>query len=185
VFPFSEERCLACNPVETYENILDNFCRADFGEYCNRLIYIMNRWIFCMPLIYVVFPGYRCLSRECDGTTYAWKLCYIYPHVVGKDFINKFMTKELLLKMRSDDDDDDSNNNYRAQAVSCRLPTVMARVRSQVSSCGICGDQCGTGAGFLRILRFPLPVLIPPTAPYSVFILWSTRYSPDTDRIIN
>jgi hypothetical protein len=40
---------------------------------------------------------------------------------VGKDFINKFMTKELLLKMHSDDDDDDddyddndSNNNYRA-----------------------------------------------------------------------
>jgi hypothetical protein len=32
LFFFSEERCLACNPVETYENILDNFCRADFGE---------------------------------------------------------------------------------------------------------------------------------------------------------
>lgn len=29
--PNSEERCLACNPVETYENILDNFCRADFA----------------------------------------------------------------------------------------------------------------------------------------------------------
>jgi hypothetical protein len=32
-------------------------------------------------------------------------------------------------------------------------------------SCGICGGQSGTGAGFLRVLRFPLPILIPPTAP--------------------
>jgi hypothetical protein len=27
--------------------------------------------------------------------------------------------------------------------------------------------KIGTGAGFLRVLRFPLPILIPPTAPYS------------------
>jgi hypothetical protein len=38
-------------------------------------------------------------------------------------------------------------------------------VRSQVRSCRICGEQSGTGAGFLRVLRFPLPILIPPTAP--------------------
>jgi hypothetical protein len=31
---------------------------------------------------------------------------------------------------------------------------------------GICGGQSVTGAGFLRIFRFPLP-LIPPTAPHS------------------
>jgi hypothetical protein len=29
----------------------------------------------------------------------------------------------------------------------------------------------GTGSGFLRVLRFSLPVLIPPTAPYSLIIL--------------
>jgi hypothetical protein len=52
-----------------------------------------------------------------------------------------------------------------AQAVSRWLPTAAARVRSQVKSCGICGGQSGTGAVFLRILRFPLPTLIPPTAP--------------------
>jgi hypothetical protein len=54
-----------------------------------------------------------------------------------------------------------------AQAVSRRLPTVTARVRSQVTSCDICCGQSGTGAGFLRVLRFPLPILIPPTTPHS------------------
>jgi hypothetical protein len=40
------------------------------------------------------------------------------------------------------------------------------RVRAQVSSCGICDAQSGTAAGFLRVLRFPVPILIPPTAPH-------------------
>jgi hypothetical protein len=35
-----------------------------------------------------------------------------------------------------------------AQAVSCRLPTAEARVRSWVSPCGICGGQSGTGTRF-------------------------------------
>jgi hypothetical protein len=58
-----------------------------------------------------------------------------------------------------------------AQAVSQRLPTLAARVRAQVRSCGICGGQSGTGAGVLRALRFPLPILIPPTDQHSSSII--------------
>jgi hypothetical protein len=54
-----------------------------------------------------------------------------------------------------------------AQAVSCRLPTVAARFQSQVTSYGTCGGQSGTGAGFLQVLQFPQPVLIPPNSTYS------------------
>jgi hypothetical protein len=49
-----------------------------------------------------------------------------------------------------------------AQAVSRWLPSRRL-VRVQVRSCGICGGQSGIGARFLRILRFLLPILIPPT----------------------
>jgi hypothetical protein len=38
---------------------------------------------------------------------------------------------------------------------------------SPVWSCGICGGRSGAGAGFLRVLRFPLPIFIPPIAPQS------------------
>jgi hypothetical protein len=56
------------------------------------------------------------------------------------------------------------------KAVSPRLTTAAARVRSQAKSCGICGVQSGTEAGFLEVLQFPLPILIPSNAPYSSII---------------
>jgi hypothetical protein len=61
----------------------------------------------------------------------------------------------------------------------CRLLTLMsdiiattwaARIRSHVRSCEIYGGHSGTGTGFLRVHRFPLPILIPPTAPCSLII---------------
>jgi hypothetical protein len=60
-----------------------------------------------------------------------------------------------------------------AQAVSRWLPTAAARVRARVWSCGIWGGQSGDGAGFLRVLRFPLPIFIPQISPPSLSsIIW-------------
>jgi hypothetical protein len=51
------------------------------------------------------------------------------------------------------------------------------QVRAQVRSCGIYGGKSGIGEGFLRILRFLLPILLPSTAPYSSSIIrgWYNR----------
>jgi hypothetical protein len=67
-----------------------------------------------------------------------------------------------------------------AQAVSRWLPTAAARVRSRVWSSGICGGQSGAGVGFLQVLRFPLPIFIPPTAPQSPSpIIWGWYNRPE------
>jgi hypothetical protein len=47
-----------------------------------------------------------------------------------------------------------------AQAVSRWLPTAAVRVRVR-AECGGCGGQIGTGTGFLRVLRFPMPIILP------------------------
>jgi hypothetical protein len=66
-----------------------------------------------------------------------------------------------------------------AQAVSRWLPTAAARVRARVRSCRISGGQSGAGAGFLRVLRFPLPIFIPPIAhpqsPSSIVWGWYNK----------
>jgi hypothetical protein len=54
------------------------------------------------------------------------------------------------------------------QAVSRRLPTAATRVQAQVKSRKM--------AGFIVVLWFPLPILIPPTAPHSSIIRgWYNR----------
>jgi hypothetical protein len=60
-----------------------------------------------------------------------------------------------------------------AQAVSRQLPTAAAWVQAQILPCEICGGQRGAGAGFLQLLRFPLPIFIKPIAPQSPSsIIW-------------
>jgi hypothetical protein len=64
------------------------------------------------------------------------------------------------------------------QAVGRRPPTASTRVRVQVRLCRIYSGQSDTGAGFIRVLRFPLPILISPTAPrLSSYIIcgWYSR----------
>jgi hypothetical protein len=53
------------------------------------------------------------------------------------------------------------------------LPTAVARVRSRDWSSGICGGQNGAGAAFLRVLRIPLPIFIPPK--FSIIIITRGR----------
>jgi hypothetical protein len=53
----------------------------------------------------------------------------------------------------------------RSSAVRRWLPTPAARVRVW-ATCGVCGGQSGAGAGFLRVLQFPLPI-IPQISPLS------------------
>jgi hypothetical protein len=67
-----------------------------------------------------------------------------------------------------------------AQAVSRWLPTAAAWVRARVWSCGICCGKSGAGAGFLRVLRFPLPIFIPPIASQSPSsIIWGKYNRPE------
>jgi hypothetical protein len=46
------------------------------------------------------------------------------------------------------------------RAVSRWLPTAAAPLRVR-AACGVCGGQSGIGAGFLRVLRFPLTIIPP------------------------
>jgi hypothetical protein len=78
----------------------------------------------------------------------------MYKHL---EQIQNYIELELILK-------DIRIGRAIVQAVSRRLPTAAVQVRVQVRSCGICGGQSSTGAGFIRVLLFPLQILIPPTA---------------------
>jgi hypothetical protein len=71
-------------------------------------------------------------------------------------FSTSFIKKEGRLKACHD-------GRAIAEAVGRWLPIAAARVQSRVWSSGSCGGQSGAGAGFLRILRFPLP-FIPPNS---------------------
>jgi hypothetical protein len=45
-------------------------------------------------------------------------------------------------------------------------------------------DKVALGANFLGVLQFSLPIIIPPTTPYSVIILLLTLFSLNTDNIV-
>jgi hypothetical protein len=71
-----------------------------------------------------------------------------------------------------------------APEVSSRLPSAADRVRAHVTSCGICGGQNGTEAGFHLVLRVPMPI-VPQTAPHSSLSILRDWYNrPNSGRNI-
>jgi hypothetical protein len=76
----------------------------------------------------------------------------------------------VSLVIRKDEWDCTVNNatgRATAQAVSRRLPTAAARVQTRVGTWDFVMEKSGAGAGFLRELRFPLPIYIPSYSPQS------------------
>jgi hypothetical protein len=59
--------------------------------------------------------------------------------------------------------------------------TLAKEVSSQVRSCRIYGEQNDTGAGFLRVLLFAMPILSSLIASYSFIMLSSTLRNLDAD----
>jgi hypothetical protein len=59
-----------------------------------------------------------------------------------------------------------------AQTVGRWLPTAAARDRVR-AACEVCGGQSSIGAGFLRVLRFPLPIIHQMTE-MAMQLLWYT-----------
>jgi hypothetical protein len=55
--------------------------------------------------------------------------------------------------------------------LSISSPTTAAEVRSLATTFAI---YSGNGSGYLKALRFPLQIHVPPTAPSSLIILYST-----------
>jgi hypothetical protein len=109
-------------------------------------------------LLSKAYPGLKCPGREADHShsSVAEYNTWSYTSAPAHVFVAGCLITYFYLRGRA-----------IAQAVSRRLPTAAARVRVQVRSCGICGGQSGSGADFLRVLRFLLPILIPQTAPHS------------------
>jgi hypothetical protein len=74
----------------------------------------------------------------------------------------------------------ESGEIHTAQAVSRRLSTAGARVRSQVTSCGICGGRSGTGGRFSPSTSVS-PVNSQSTDCSTLIIIW--YISPNNDRL--
>jgi hypothetical protein len=64
-----------------------------------------------------------------------------------------------------------------AQAISWLLSTAADRVRTQIRSCGICVEQNRSGADFLRVLLFFLPIIPPNASHLSLFIIVRGLYN--------
>jgi hypothetical protein len=62
-------------------------------------------------------------------------------------------------------DDDEASLYYPRKINTAYLLSKYTKIKRKSRTCGMCGGQSGTGSGLLRVFRFPLPILITPTAP--------------------
>jgi hypothetical protein len=69
---------------------------------------------------------------------------------------NNILLKEIQKQKKTSRHGWESNIKI-SQAVSRWLPTAAVRGSRLGRHVGFCGGQSGAGAGFLRVLRFPLP----------------------------
>jgi hypothetical protein len=98
-------------------------------------------------------------------------------NLIQRKYHNYHTEKDTLRKIKRHSTG--STGRAIAQVVSRRISTTVARVRARFCTCGICGGQSGSEAGFLWVLRFPLPNFIPPIAPQSPSsIIWGLYNRP-------
>jgi hypothetical protein len=64
------------------------------------------------------------------------------------------------------------------------VPTATTSHQAQVKLGAICDGQSGTGAHSFRAFRRLLQILIPPAAPYSLFVPPPTLYSLVTESVV-
>jgi hypothetical protein len=169
-----------------YIYILNLFCVKQKCVHCNRIVWFKYLWaIVQVSTVLSVFNYiHEQLKMSTDIEDFLWDGCSVLLEHNIRGFEIMMINIVAFWTMKSYSLVEGSNvslplsskhNNFYgraiAQAVSRRFPTAASRVRAHVRSCGICGGQSGTGADFLRVLQFPLPILIPPTAPHSSSII--------------
>jgi hypothetical protein len=127
--------------------------------------------------------------RSCANTrtvVKAWSVCqrYLcYLHIYRQSFHLKLVTREcssdidvpnreyflscpvhLKTEIESISETEDGGGKIRNNSFKHSVRSISA---GNIPDCGVYGRQSGNGTGFLRVLRFPRAIIIPPTSPSS------------------
>jgi hypothetical protein len=147
--------------------------------YSSRLLVVYEthflRHYFRFCLVWLRIIGPRRFAVKCSPPTDHFAFCHkVYQNLTRGHKHGHSLSYILSTVLRFQKNSSlMSHNRSLAQVVSRRLPITAARLRAQIMSCGICDGMSGTEAGFLRVLRFPLPLI--QSTNYSTFI---TIYHP-------
>jgi hypothetical protein len=143
--------------VRDLPNLSPTFCVPTLKRAAIRWILMLE--LRCTIPLTLRHPGFA--SQHIQLATTHWETCPL-PHSCRHraEYIR-------LLRIPSWESSPMFPNRRpcRSSAVRRGLPPAAAQVRVR-AACGVCGGQSGTGAGFLRVLRFHLPI-IPPISPLS------------------